>query len=313
MIKILRFLTKETNFDFISKKRYAYLFSIILVIASIFSVFTQKLNWGIDFSGGILIEIKAEKAIDLPALRTTLNSLNLGEVGLQSIGESQQEVMIRAQMSGNDEKAQTQALELIKNTLGAGYEYRRVEIVGPRVGQELIKSGILAVILSVMGISAYIWFRFEFPFAISAMLSLIHDVIIIVGAFSFLRLDFSLTTVAAILTIVGYSINDTVVNFDRVRENLKKHKKMPILELLNLSVNEMLSRTILTGLTTLLTVVAIFILGGAALKNFSLALILGIFFGTYSSVYIAMPILLLFDLRKVAQPVGPYDRVDNSK
>ena len=311
MIKALNFLDKETHFDFISKKIYAYVFSITLILLSVSLLFAKGLNWGIDFSGGVLIEVKSEKEVDLASIRSILSNLNLGEIGLQSMGDDNQEIMIRAQLAGDDEKAQVKALETIKEALGEGYDYRRVEIVGPRVGSELIKSGILAVVLSVIGITAYIWFRFEFPFAIAAMISLIHDVIIIIGSFALFQFDFSLTTVAAILTVAGYSINDTVVNFDRVRENLKKHKKMPIIELLNLSINDMLSRTILTSSTTLFTVLAIFLLGGEALASFSFALILGIFFGTFSSVYIAMPILLSFDLRKVAAPVGPYDRVDN--
>ncbi|MGD9638769.1 MAG: protein translocase subunit SecF [Alphaproteobacteria bacterium] len=311
MINALQFLNKETSFKFIEKRAFAYIFSCSLIILSIAFVLMRGLNWGIDFSGGILIEVKSEEKVNLQNMRETLNALNLGEIGLQSIDNDEHEVMIRAQMSGDDEKAQTKALESIKTALGEGYEYRRVEIVGPRVGSELVKSGIWAVILSVVGISAYIWFRFEFPFAIAAMLSLVHDVIIIVGAFAITQLDFSLTTIAAILTVAGYSINDTVVNFDRVRENLKKHKKLPIIELLNLSVNDMLSRTILTSSTTMLTVLALLILGGETLMGFSFALMLGIFFGTFSSVYIAMPILLMFDLRKAAAPVGPYDRVDN--
>jgi preprotein translocase subunit SecF len=312
MIRALNFITKDTNIDFMGKKKIAFTFSTLLVLASLFFVATKGLNYGIDFSGGILIEVQTDEVADLKAMRSTLNELKIGEIGLQSIGKSGKEIMIRAQAAGDDEKEQMKSLNKIKEALGSdGIEYRRVELVGPKVGSELIDDGIYAVIFSILAICAYIWFRFEWQFALGAMIALTHDVISIVGVFALMQMDFSLTTIAAILTIAGYSINDTVVSFDRVRENLRKYKKKPIEELLNQSINEMFSRTLLTSITTLLAVIAIFVLGGDALKGFSFAMIWGVVIGTFSSMYIAMPFLTLFNLRKSSAPVNnPYESVE---
>ncbi len=312
MFSLMKLITKDTNFDFVGKRRIAYIFSAILVIASINEVAFKGLNYGIDFSGGILMEVKTPEKADMSKIRTSLEELNVGEFSLQGIGDAGDQVMIRVQASNNDEQAQNAILQKIKDKLGNSVEYRRVELVGPKVGDELIRAGIWAVVIAIGAIGAYIWFRFELPFALGGIIALFHDVITTVGILSLLGMDFSLDTVAAILTIAGYSINDTVVCYDRIRENIRKHKKMPILELVNNSINEMLSRTILTGFTTFLAVIAILIFGGPVLRSFSFALAWGIFIGTYSSVYVASTIVTMFDIRKRTNEgiVGPYDNVE---
>ena len=206
--------------------------------------------------------------------------------------------MIRAQAKNLDEKEQMNAVNEIKNILGSEYEYRKVELVGPQVGDELKRAGIIASVIAILAITAYIWFRFEWQFALGGMLGLIHDIVITVGLLSLFGMDFSLTTVAAILTLAGYSVNDTVVTYDRIRENLRKYKKMPQFDLLNKSVNDIFSRTILTGLTTMLASLSLLIWGGDVLRSFSFTLVWGILIGTYSSIYVSAVILNLFDLRK---------------
>ncbi|MBY0431931.1 MAG: protein translocase subunit SecF, partial [Rhodospirillales bacterium] len=230
-------------------------------------------------------------------LRHTLNGLGLGEVALQAAGTVGTEVLIRVQRQEGDETNQLAALAKVKQALGQGYEYRRTELVGPKVGDELVRDGVLAVALSILAIAAYVWFRFEWQFGVGALIATFHDVISTFGVFSWTQMEFNLTTVAAILTIAGYSINDTVVEYDRVRENMRKYKSMSLYDLLNLSVNETLSRTILTGGTVLLTVIALYFLGGEVLEGFGFAMIWGVLIGTYSSIYVAMPVLIYFKLR----------------
>ena len=252
MMKIFKWVTKDTTINFMGARKWTYALSGIMVLLSIASIAIKGFNYGIDFSGGILMELKSENKIDVEALRKQLSTIDLDEINLQSIGETGNEVVLRAQAKNLDEKQQMAVVNQIKSTLGAEYEYRRVELVGPQVGSELKKAGIIASVIAVLAISAYIWFRFEWQFALGAMIGLIHDLIITVGVLSFLNFDFSLTTVAAILTLAGYSVNDKVVTYDRVRENLRKFKKMPQFDLLNKSINDIFSRTILTGCTTLL-------------------------------------------------------------
>jgi preprotein translocase SecF subunit len=223
----------------------------------------------------------------------------LDELNLQTIGDKGDELMIRAQAENANEEAQRKAVVDIKKILGSSYEYRRVENVGPQVGDELKRAGIIASVLAMLAIAIYIWVRFEWQFALGALIGLFHDIIITVGLLSFFRFDFSLTTIAAILTLVGYSINDTVVNYDRIRENLKKYRKMPQLELLNKSINDIFSRTILTGVTTLIAVTPLYFWGGDALSSFSFTILAGLIIGTYSSIYICTAFLNLFDLRAV--------------
>lgn len=290
-------------------RKWTYALSAIMVLLSIASITFKGFNYGIDFSGGILMELKSENTINVEELRKQLSAVDLDEINLQSIGETGNEVVLRAQAKNLDEKQQMAVVNQIKSTLGSAYEYRRVELVGPQVGGELKKAGVIASVIAVLAISAYIWFRFEWQFALGAMLGLIHDVVVTVGVLSFFDFDFSLTTVAAILTLAGYSVNDTVVTYDRIRENLRKFKKMPQFDLLNKSINDIFSRTILTGCTTLLAALALLIWGGDTLRSFSFTIVWGVIVGTYSSIYVSAVFLNIFNLRaaqdeKVINPFG---------
>lgn len=308
-MKLFNWVTKDTTIDFMKGKKLGYVLSILMVVLSCACIAVKGFNYGIDFSGGILMEIKANQKIDIEAMRKTLSHVDLDEINLQTIGENGDEVMIRVQAKDMNEKEQMAAVNSIKSTLGSSYEYRRVELVGPQVGDELKIDGIVASVIAVLAISLYIWFRFEWQFALGAMIGLIHDLITIVGLLSFFDLDFSLTTVAAILTLAGYSVNDTVVTYDRIRENLRKFKKMNQYDLLNKSINDIFSRTILTGLTTLLAALALFVFGGDTLRSFSFVIVWGVIVGTYSSIYVSATFLNLFDLRskpdeKAINPFG---------
>ena len=296
---MLKWITKDTNIDFMKARFFTYALSTVLVVLSFLSMYYKGFNFGIDFSGGVLMEIKSEKPINVEEIRSKLSVLNLDELNLQTIGETGNELMIRAQADNANEEAQRKSIVDIKKILGSEYEYRRVDSVGPQVGDELKTAGIVASVLAMIAIAIYIWVRFEWQFALGALVGLFHDIIVTVGLLSYFRFDFSLTTVAAILTLVGYSINDTVVTYDRIRENLKKYRKMPQLELLNKSINDIFSRTILTGVTTLFAVVPLYLCGGEALESFSFTIFAGLIIGTYSSIYVCTAFLNLFDLRAV--------------
>lgn len=296
---MLKWITKDTHIDFMKARVFTYIFSTVLVVLSFLSMYYKGFNFGIDFSGGVLMEIKSETPINVEDIRTKLSVLNLDELNLQTIGADGTELMIRAQADNANEEAQRKAVVEIKKLLGNNYEYRRVENVGPQVGDELKLAGIVASVLAMLAIAIYIWVRFEWQFAIGALIGLFHDIIVTVGLLSYFRFDFSLTTVAAILTLVGYSINDTVVTYDRIRENLKKYRKMPQLELLNKSINDIFSRTILTGVTTLCAVIPLYLWGGEALASFAFTILAGLIIGTYSSIYVCTAFLNLFDLRAV--------------
>jgi preprotein translocase subunit SecF len=295
---IERFLPHGTNYDFIRYRLIAFGITAFLIIGSLTSMAVKGFNFGIDFAGGILVEAQSTGgSADLQTMRHTLGGLGLGEVSLQEFGSTGRDVMIRVQRQEGDEKAQMAALVKVKAALGEGFSYRRVEIVGPKVGGELVRDGILAVVLSLAAITLYVWFRFEWQFGVGALISTFHDVITTFGLFSITGMEFNLTTVAAILTIAGYSVNDTVVEYDRVRENLRKYKSMSLYDLLNLSINETLARTILTVSTVFVTVLALLFFGGEVLHGFSVAMLWGLIIGTYSSVYVAMPMLVYFNLR----------------
>ncbi|MBR5599060.1 MAG: protein translocase subunit SecF [Alphaproteobacteria bacterium] len=296
---ILKCITKDTHIDFMKGRFVTYALSCILVVLSFLSMYYKGFNFGIDFSGGVLMEIKSEKPIDVEEIRSQLSVLKLDELNLQTIGTEGDELMIRAQADNADEEAQRQAVVEIKKILGSSYDYRRVDNVGPQVGDELKTAGIVASVLAMIAIAIYIWVRFEWQFALGALVGLFHDIIVTVGLLSYFGFDFSLTTVAAILTLVGYSINDTVVTYDRIRENLKKYRKMPQIDLLNKSINDIFSRTILTGVTTLCAVVPLYLWGGDALRSFSFTIFAGLIIGTYSSIYVCTSFLNLFDLRAV--------------
>lgn len=292
-----QYIPPDTKIPFMKWRRVYFIFSTLLIVSSILLLIFRGLNFGIDFSGGILIEIKTDGPADLATLRSTLNNLNLGEVGLQEFGEPDN-ILIRIERQQGGEETQRAAVETIKNALGPNIDYRRIEVVGPQVSSELFTNGILALFAAIGGIIVYIWFRFEWQFALGAVIAELHDVLTTIGLFALFGLEFNLTTVAALLTIAGYSINDTVVVYDRVRENLRKYKTMPIEQLFDLSLNQTLSRTFNTGITTLLALLALYIFGGEVIRGFALAMIWGVLIGTYSSIGAAVPLLTVFRLRR---------------
>ena len=303
----LRLIPPDTNFQFIALRKRAYVVSIVLILAAVASLAVQSLNFGIDFVGGTLIEVRTKGPADISAMRQTLSALDRGEVGLQEFGQPT-DVLIRIQQQPGGDAAQQATVAAVKEALGDSVEeYRRVEVVGPKVGGELIEAGAISVALALLAIMAYIWFRFEWQFGVGAVLALAHDVITTVGVFSILQLEFNLSTVAAVLTIAGYSINDTVVVFDRVRENLRRYKTLPMTDLLNRSVNETLSRTVMTSATTLLALLSLFFLGGEVIRDFAFAMIWGVIIGTYSSVWIASATLLWMGVRPSATDQLPDD------
>ena len=300
---LFRFIKKTPKIKFIENRKKFYIISIFLAVISIFSLWLKELNFGIDFKGGLLVEIKLDNNIELESLRNNIKNLNYGDFSLQKLDNSNDNFLIKIELSSdfqeNQEVLITRLKKTIKNNFEGNIDYRRIEYVGPTVSNELIMTGVIAILLAIFSMLIYIWFRFELPFAIGAVLALIHDTILTIGMFSITSLEFNLSTVAAILLIIGYSMNDTVVVYDRVRENLKKFKKLDTFSLLNKSINETLSRTINTTATTILALLALFIFGGNIIKDFSLAMIWGIVIGTYSSILIATPILLNMKIRKV--------------
>ena len=309
-----RLIPDKTRIPFLRLRRTFFIVSITLAVLSVAVLLGRGLNFGIDFAGGILIEVGTEREADIGQMRSALTGLGLGEIALQEFG-SPTEVLIRIERQPGDAGAQQVAVTAVREALSANYSdtlsYRRVETVGPKVGSELIQAGIIAVVVSVFLMLVYIWFRFELPFAIGAVIALIHDVLLSLGIFAALGLEFNLPIVAAILLIVGYSMNDTVVVYDRVRENLRKYKTMPLLELLNQSVNETLARTVITSMTTLLALLALIIFGGAVIRDFSFAMIWGVIVGTYSSVFIAGALLLYVQPQRGGQKktVGQAERL----
>lgn len=302
-MRLTRLIPVGTRIDFMRVRRLAGALSIALCVASVGLFAAKGLNYGIDFRGGILLEIRTSGPADVSGLRDTLGALGLGEVQLQEFGRPT-DVLIRIERQPGGERAQLEAVETAKGALGDGVDYRRTEFVGPKVGGELIRAGLTAVLVALAAMLVYIWFRFEWQFGLGAVVALLHDVLLTVGMFSLIGLEFNLSTVAAILTIAGYSINDTVVIYDRVRENLRKFKRMPPLELLNLSLNDTLSRTILTSVTTLIALGVLFFFGGEVIKGFSFAMIWGVLVGTYSSIFVAVPFLALMNLRRGALSDG---------
>jgi preprotein translocase SecF subunit len=279
------------NIDFMGWHKVGFALSAILTLGSIVLFLVMGLNYGIDFAGGTLIEARTLSGpANLAELRPKLNSLGLGEVSLQNFGAAN-EVLIRVPRQPGDDRAQMAGVDKIKAALGKTVEYRRTEVVGPTVGNELVRAGVMATVLALLAIAAYVWFRFEWPFGVGAMLSTLHDTLTTIGLFALLQIEFDLTTLAAILTVAGYSINDTVVIYDRVRETMHRHRSMDFKELINRSLNETLSRTILTVGTVALAVLSLLIFGGEVLRGFSIAMMWGVVVGTYSSLFIAAPML----------------------
>ena len=284
-----------SKIDFVSKFKIGNYFSVIIFISSVALIAFKGLNYGIDFKGGTLIELKVEnKNISITNIRSTLTSLDLGDVNVKEFGEKDIFLIKIEQKISQDNNLITEIKKNLKSNLTSDIVFRRVENVGPKISAELLQSGIIAISLSLAAMLFYIWIRFEWQFSVGSIIALLHDVVITLGIFSILSLEINLSIIAAVLTIVGYSMNDTVVIYDRVRENLNKFNRISISEISNISINDTLSRTIITSITTLLALLSIFILGGEILKGFSFAMILGVIIGTYSSIFVAVPILKFF-------------------
>lgn len=296
-MKLLRLVPDDTNLPFMSWRRITFPLSGLLSLLAIVLFFAAGLNFGIDFRGGTLIEVQSKAAsADLGAIRSTLGRLDLGEVQLQRFG-APSDVLIRLAQQPGGEEAQQAAVNKVKTALGDGYDYRRVEVVGPRVSGELVQNGILGMLVAIIGILIYLWFRFEWQFAVGATIATLHDVVLTIGFFSLTQIDFDLSSVAAVLTIMGYSVNDTVVIYDRIREMLRRHKRMPISELLDLSMNSTLSRTVITSTTVILSLLGMFFFGPEAIQSFVQAMLFGAIVGVYSSAFIAAPMLIYLGVR----------------
>ena len=294
-----RLIPDQTAIRFMWMRRFNFPASAILSVLSVVLFVAIGPQYGIDFRGGSLIEIQPRAAYDLGDIRSTLGGLNLGDVQVTEVSDpiAGTSVLIRIQQQEGGDAAQQAAIASVRDVFGDTVEFRRVETVGPRVSGELARNGTIALVVTLVAILIYIWFRFEWQFAVGAIIATGHDVLMTLGFFVIARLDFNLSSIAAILTIVGYSLNDTVVVYDRIRENLRKYRKMPLIELLDRSVNETLSRTTQTSLTTLLALLALYAFGGEVIRSFVAAMIFGVVIGTYSSIYIAAPVLIFFRLR----------------
>ncbi|MDP6012302.1 MAG: protein translocase subunit SecF [Alphaproteobacteria bacterium] len=308
----LPFIPEKPAYPFMSWRKGGFAFSAVLMVASVLCYFVFGLNYGIDFRGGIVLDIGTQEKADVAAFRDHFSSLDLGEVRIQlieDIAESEEEsgknVLIRVERQPGGDAAQQEAIVRIKGTLASYYgetlDYRRTEAVGPTVGAELKTAGVQAVVFALLAMLVYIWFRFEWQFSIGAVAALAHDVMATIGLFAVTQLEFNLATVAAILLIVGYSMNDTVVVYDRVRENLRKYKKMELIDLLSRSINDTLSRTLMTSITTLLALLALWVFGGPVIRDFCFAMIWGVLIGTYSSIFIAAPLLIQFGLESLGR------------
>jgi preprotein translocase subunit SecF len=296
-----RLIPDQPRLHFVRYRYWAYAFSAALVALTLILLPTRGLNMGIDFQGGVLIEVGLPQPPDLAAMRATLGALGLGEVALQEFGEPSN-ILIRIERQPGGEPAQIAAADEVKAALqqqfGDDVSYRRVELVGPKVSADLLWAGTEALGFALLAILAYIWFRFEWQYGVGAVLALIHDAVTTLGLFALFGLEFNLSTVAALLTIIGYSINDTVVIYDRIRENLRRYKTMPLADLIDRSVNETLARTTMTSFTTLLALFALAVVGGPVIRDFTIAMIWGVLIGTYSTVYVAAPMLLHLHLRR---------------
>lgn len=298
---LIKYIPEDTKFDFVRLRFIAFGISALIIFGSIGLMAVKGLNFSIDFTGGTLLEIGLETPPDLGKLRATLDDLELGSIGVQEFG-SPTTLLIRVGQMQGDEVAQKATVEKIQAALAAEFpeqkiDYRRIEYVGPQVGDELRKAGIMAFALSMLGIMGYMWWRFEWQFGIGALVALVHDTVAVLGLFAITRIHFDLATLAAVLLVAGYSINDTVVIFDRMRENLRKYRKMPMKELINLSTNQMLARSLMTSVTTLIALTALLVLGGEVIRGFTYALIFGILVGTFSSIYVAAPVLMYLNVR----------------
>jgi len=292
-MRLLRIVPDDTKFDFMRFRRISFPISAVLSLLAMVLYFSHGLNFGIDFVGGTLMEVQSKSGpADLARMRGTLNGLGLGEVQLQQFG-APTDVLLRVAQQPGGEQAQQAAVAKIRGALGDSVEYRRVEVVGPRVSTELLAYGTLGLVLAILGILIYLWFRFEWQFALGAMIANVHDLVLTMGFLSITQIDFDLTSIAALLTILGYSLNDTVVIYDRIREMLRRYKRMTMTDLLNISVNATLSRSIITHMTVTLALLALLLFGGQAIHSFTATMMFGVVLvGTYTSIFIAAPILI---------------------
>lgn len=303
MIKL--FKKRTYNFDFLARRKIGYTIAAALFLISVVAFGMNGLNYGIDFKGGVLVEVTAPQKVNMDALRSQLSFLK--DLSMQSIGTEDRSILIQTRPDDGDTGPMT--VQKIKDTLGADYSFDRVETIGPRIGSELKEKSLLASALALLAIAIYIWFRFEWPFAIGCTISLAYNLIVIVGAFALFFWEFDMIVVAGLLSLAGYACNDTIVTYDRVRENLRKTPNTPTDKLLNLSLNETLSRTILTGCTTFFVLIILLIVGGQTLRGFSIAMSLGVVVGTFTSIFLAVPLLRYFDIHSVAikpDASGPY-------
>lgn len=309
-MRLLRIVPDNTKFPFMRFRRISFPFSAFLSVVSVVCFFFVSMNFGIDFTGGTLIEMQSKAGRpDIAAVREAATDLNVGDVEVQEFGDNG-EVSLRFGLQPTPpnatqiekEKVQQAALERVKAAFEKDFEFRRTEVVGPRVSGELVQSGTLGVVLSVVAVLVYLWFRFEWQFAVGAVIATLHDLVLTIGFFAITKIEFNMTSIAAILTIVGYSLNDTVVVFDRIREMLRKYKKMPTDEMLDIAINSTLSRTVMTSVTTSLALIALVLFGGTVIQSFSWAMIFGVVIGTYSSIFIAAPVLIYLGVKIGAEP-----------
>jgi len=292
-MRLLRIVPDDTRFDFMRFRRISFPVSALLSILALLLYFSHGLNFGIDFKGGTLIEVQAKSGtVDMAQMRSKLEGLGLGEIQIQQFGD-RGDVLIRVAQQPGGDAAQQVVVGKVRGTLGEDYDYRRVEVVGPRVSAELLGYGVIGVVFAIFAILIYLWFRFEWQFALGAMIANVHDIVLTIGFMSVMQLEFDLSSIAALLTILGYSLNDTVVIYDRIREMLRRYKKLPMADLLNISVNSTLSRSIITHVTVTLALLALLLFGGHAIHSFTATMMFGVVLvGTYTSVFIAAPILI---------------------
>lgn len=294
-MRLLRLFPDDTRIPFMRWRKVTFPLSGLLSVLCFVAYFTIGMNTGIDFEGGTLIEIQTKDGpADLSEIRSRLNELNLGEVQVQEFGEPT-DVLIRIVRQEGGDEAQQQAVAKVQDAFGDEVDYRRVEVVGPRVSGELAQDGTLGVLIALIGIMVYVWFRFEWQYAVGAVIATLHDVVLTIGLFAVMQLEFNLSSIAAILTIIGYSLNDTVVVYDRIREMRRKYKRMHLITMLDLAINQTLTRTTMTAVTTLIALLALYLFGGEVIRSFTFAMLFGVIVGTYSSIFIAAPVLIFLD------------------
>jgi preprotein translocase subunit SecF len=301
---LVQYIPTETNFAFMRFRRMTFPLSAALSIISVALFFAWNMNFGIDFKGGTLIEMQSRSGpADIAAIRERAGALGFGEVEVQEFG-SRQDVSLRVELQPGGEQAQQNVVSRLRETFSGQYDFRRIEVVGPRVSGELVQSGTLGVVVAIFGVLIYLWFRFEWQFALGAVIATLHDIVLTVGFFAMTQIEFNMTSIAAILTIIGYSLNDTVVVYDRIREIMRKYKRMSTFDMLDLSINSTLSRTVITGISTFLVLIALALFGGEVIKGFAYAMLFGLVVGTYSSIFIAAPILAYLGLKPTGETVA---------